>query len=230
MKEKECPACHNTFKPTKSVQMYCNRKCRFDDLRHRDKTCVKCNVSFHPKKKEQKHCSFKCSGNGRPYRGDKVCPSCQIVFHPKRSIQLFCSRKCSDKSRRGQQRWSNFGREGGKKASSLQIRRSKNETYFANLCEQVFDEVATNIPMFDGWDADVILGKEKIAILWNGIWHYKQISKSQSLVQVQARDKIKIKVIKKANYEPYVIKDLGQFNPEFVENEFEKFLYFALLQ
>ncbi len=29
-----------------------------------------------------------------------------------------------------------------------------------------------------------------MAVLWNGQWHYKQIMKSQSLKQVQARDKM----------------------------------------
>lgn len=65
---------------------------------------------------------------------------------------------------------------------------------------------------------------EKIAILWNGIWHYKQISKSQSLLQVQTRDKIKIDIIEKAGYIPYIIKDMGKYNKNFVEQEFEIFM------
>ena len=38
-------------------------------------------------------------------------------------------------------------------------------------------------------------------------WHYKQISKTQSLLQVQTRDNIKIKIIEKFGYTPYTIKD-----------------------
>jgi hypothetical protein len=60
--------------------------------------------------------------------------------------------------------------------------------------------------------------------LWNGIWHYKQISKTQSLIQVQSRDKIKTSIIERMGYIPYVIKDMGKHNKKFVEQEFEIFL------
>ena len=76
--------------------------------------------------------------------------------------------------------------------------------------------------MFNGWDADVIIEEHKIAVLWNGIWHYKKIAKKHSLIQVINRDLIKTKEIINCGYEPYVIKDLGKFNKSFVENEFLK--------
>ena len=79
-----------------------------------------------------------------------------------------------------------------------------------------------NVPMFDGWDADVIILIRKIAILWNGIFHYKQIMKSQSLKQ--ARDKIKWDVIIRNGSTPYEIKDMGKYDPNFVRQEFEAFL------
>lgn len=45
--------------------------------------------------------------------------------------------------------------------------RSKNEILFCELCEQYFgkENVLHNIPMFNGWDADVIIPKFKLAIL-----------------------------------------------------------------
>ena len=70
--------------------------------------------------------------------------------------------------------------------------------------------------------------KDKIALLWNGIWHYKQISKTQSLVQVQARDKVKTAIIEKYEYAPFVIKDMGKHNKGFVEQEFAVFLLFRM--
>jgi len=77
--------------------------------------------------------------------------------------------------------------------------------------------------MFNGWDADIVLPKYKLAIMWNGVWHYKDnIRKGHSLRQVQNRDKIKLKEIRAAGYEPYVIKDMGAHNPVFVEEEFVK--------
>ena len=76
--------------------------------------------------------------------------------------------------------------------------------------------------MFNGWDADIILNDHKMAIMWNGKWHYEKLTKKHSLKQVRNRDYIKIKEIKKLGYEPYIIRDMGSYNPEFVENEFEK--------
>lgn len=119
----------------------------------------------------------------------------------------------------------------GKRISALsvatQVRRSKNEILFATLCANEFSNVSTNEPFFvskyGNWDADVILHDHKIAVLWNGIWHYKQVRKGHSLVQVQARDKIKLDVIKDNGYASYVIVDMGKHNPEFVKSEFEKF-------
>ena len=78
--------------------------------------------------------------------------------------------------------------------------------------------------MFNGWDADVILPDLKVAILWNGKWHYEEIMEGTSLKQIQNRDRIKLKEIRKAGYEPYVIKDMGKHNPQFVKEQFETFL------
>ena len=79
------------------------------------------------------------------------------------------------------------------KFQTSQGRRSQNEIYFYEKCEAYFgkENVATNEPYFDGWDADVIIHKEKLAIAWNGCFHYM---KSQSLEQVQARDRVKLQL------------------------------------
>ena len=78
--------------------------------------------------------------------------------------------------------------------------------------------------MFNGWDADIILPDYKIAILYNGKWHYEEISKQVSLIQIQNRDKIKENKIRKYGYIPYIIKDLNKFNKTFVEEQFNLFL------
>ncbi len=112
--------------------------------------------------------------------------------------------------------------KGGRKSVLSQNKRSRNEKMFADLCFSFFKKVRFNEPIFNGWDSDVIIDDYKLAILWNGNWHYKQIGIKHSLLQVQNRDKIKIKEIIKFGYEPYIIKDLGKYNPEFVKREFEK--------
>ena len=105
-------------------------------------------------------------------------------------------------------------------------KRSKNEKYFCELCEHHFKDVKHNEAIFNGWDADVIIEDIKYAILWNGVWHYKKITKKHSVRQVQYRDKIKIQEIIKGGYTPYIIKDMGRYNKNFVENEFKNFLMF----
>jgi hypothetical protein len=173
-----------------------------------------------------------CS-TGLPFGGYKtpirlkpvICESCKIQFQPKRGHQKLCSILCQRKYEQTDVYRKNGiknGEKGGKISATRQSRRSKNEVYFSELCASRF-EITTNEPFFDGWDADVIIHSEKVAILWNGQWHYKQISKTQSLNQVQARDKVKTAIIEKYGYVPYVIKDMGKYNKKFVEQEFETF-------
>lgn len=80
---------------------------------------------------------------------------------------------------------------------------------FCNLCEDYFgkERVLHNEPIFNDWDADIILLDYKLAILWNGPWHYKKVIEGHSLEQVQNRDKIKIAEIEKAGYTAYIIND-----------------------
>ena len=155
-----------------------------------------------------------------------ICRICSKEFRPRMSSLTFCSMVCSkinEQSDMYKQRAKIYGQIGGKISATKQSKRSKNEVYFSELCENYF-EITTNEPYFDGWDADVIIHDKKLAILWNGAWHYKQISKTQSLKQVQARDKVKTAIIEKYGYTPYVIKDMGKHNKAFVEQEFEIFL------
>lgn len=104
------------------------------------------------------------------------------------------------------------------------LRRSKNEIEFCKLCEEYFDNVKHNESIFNGWDADIIIEDIKFAVLWNGPWHYKQITKSHSVKQTQNRDKIKIKEIKESGWTPYIIKDMGKANKDFVKEKFDEFL------
>ncbi len=115
-------------------------------------------------------------------------------------------------------------RESGRKSSEIQreTRRSKNEKLFCEMCEQHFKNVKHNEPIFNGWDADIILEDLKIAVLWNGKWHYESIG-GHSVEQVQNRDQIKLKEIKIFGYTAYIIKDMGKYNLSLVQEEFDKF-------
>lgn len=160
---------------------------------------------------------------------EKVCDNCMCKFKTKPSkVGRFCSRRCVIT-------WNNLNlginKIGGLNSVQAQgkIKRSKNETYFADLCQQKFKSVKFNEPIFNGWDADIIIDDLKLAISWNGKWHYEKITKKHSVEQVQNRDKIKEKEIVKLGYQHYVIKDMGKWNKMFVENKFQEMLVFLKL-
>ena len=112
------------------------------------------------------------------YRERRKCLNCEIFFDcTPSSKQKYCGLKCA-------------GSIGGR--NSKQGKRSKNEILFYELCLELYKNVTSNEVIFNGWDADVILKNEKIAVLWNGIWHYKKITKKHSVEQVKNRDRIKI--------------------------------------
>lgn len=116
----------------------------------------------------------------------------------------------------------------GKTSAAISVKRSKNEIAFCKLCENHFgiENVLHNEPMFNGWDADIILPKYKLAILWNGPWHYKTILNGHSLKQVQTRDAIKVAEIEKYGFIPYIIKDLAKECETKAFTEFNKLLLF----
>jgi len=154
----------------------------------------------------------------------KECKYCKTIFETKNKHKIFCSRSCVMKhyvsTERGKERY----RQMGLHLSKIRAKRSKNEIMFANLCGWYFNNVECNKQIFNGWDADVIIHDLKIAVLWNGAWHYKQCNKKHSVKQVQNRDKIKIKEIIAKGYTPYVIKDLEKANVNKVINEFNIFI------
>lgn len=142
--------------------------------------------------------------NNCPIQFCKVCGN--VVPFNKIHIRQTCSKECKLFLLR------EAGKINGKKSAAVQVRRSKNEIAFANLCINHLKNciITTNEPFFDGWDADIIIKDYKIAILWNGVWHYRQVRAKQSLKQIQSRDTIKIEKIKSFGYEPYIIQDLGR--------------------
>lgn len=161
---------------------------------------------------------------------NNLCPSCNKTFTVpyKQRKQVCCSKSCSMKERHkiidNNPEYLKRCCEWGKKSAESQNKRSKNEIYFGELCKDKFKLVKFNEPMCNGWDADVIVEDLKVAVLWNGKWHYEKITKSHSVKQVQNRDRIKQKEILKFGYKFYIVKDLGKENKKFVEEEFEKFI------
>lgn len=160
----------------------------------------------------------------RIFKKDRTCKNCgnNISYKSKSNYCKNCFYKFKTISDETREKL----RLAGLKSCQVQseTRRSKNEIAFCKLCEKQFKTVKHNEPIFNGWDADIIIEDLKVAILWNGKWHYEKIKENHSVEQVQNRDNIKIEEIKKCGYIPYIIKDLGKYNLEKVNSEFKLFL------
>lgn len=211
------------------------------------KECPKCGKEFETMnggKNSKKYCSLSCS-NSRPMRDEikskisrkntkitkddynLVCINCGVGYYRKPSKvkkSKYCSKSCSALHRNK----NGLARKGGLQSIKAQskLRRSKNEILFSEKCDVIFNDIKVNEPMFNGWDADVIIEDYKLAVLWNGKWHYEKITEKHSVEQVQNRDRIKIEEIKKCGYTPYIIKDMGKYNPDKVVSEIKRLLEF----
>ena len=120
-----------------------------------------------------------------------TCKFCDKIFISKSKKRTYCNTSC--------QNLDGHASFAGKVSAASRIKRSKNEILFADLCIKNFNNVKTNVVMFNGWDADIVIEDLKLAILWNGPWHYVDgLGKNHSLKQVRNRDKIKIREIAKA--------------------------------
>lgn len=183
-------------------------------------------------KKEKPQCNIKKVKHNR-FKKKYICKVCgkEYYFIKGECTKKCCSKECSIEIKLNRKKYLSEETlkklsESGRKSAKIQFetRRSKNEKYFYELCKSHFENVRHNEPIFNGWDADIIIDDIKYAILWNGKWHYEIIKKDTSLLQIQNRDKIKVNEIIKCGYTPYIIKDMGKYNIKFVTEEFEKFL------
>lgn len=195
--------------------------------------CEKCGKELPKDLKDVfgsgKFCSRQCANSRvqteemNKSRSDKLKKPKKIIFCKDCGVEIDTGNYCiSCRDKRYHARNVNAGRASAKVQN--ENRRSKNEIYFCELCENYFDNVKHNEPVFNGWDADVIITDYKLAILWNGKWHYEKVTKNHSVLQVQNRDKIKIDEIYKCGYTPYVIKDMGKYNKDKVEYEFNNLI------
>ena len=175
--------------------------------------CAKSTVSYHLKYLR----NFK-----QPERIKSKCRFCDKELLLKPSVvreNNFCSQSHRTKFYNTPENCSKWGL----KSVESQSKRSKNEILFYEMCKKEFTNVTSNERYFNGWDADIILHDLKIAVLWNGKWHYEKLTEKHSLEQVKRRDFIKIKEIEEKGYLPYIIKDMGKYNEKFVKKSFDSF-------
>jgi hypothetical protein len=171
---KICKKCGSIFHVTCKVGhenqtvSYCSKKCSHSRVNKKLKKlihCCSCNKLTLAGLAANK---IKCDECKRAQTEVHcyVCNKSFLRFNDalRKDRKRFCSRKCLS---------TYIGHFGGLKSSTVNVKRSKNEIMFFNLCNSKFVDVLHNVNMFNGWDADIILKNQKIAILWNGMWHYK---------------------------------------------------------
>lgn len=192
------------------------------------KICKYCKKEYY--NRNVKYCGKNCYVNDKDKYtliDKKNCEQCKKIFQPRKTKQRFCSVECVSETKRGNEEHRQHCIRGGKKGAEISRTRSKNEIYFYELCKDKYITVESNARIFNGFDADIVLMNEKIAVEWNGKWHYETVIKGRSLKQSQARDMIKVKEIKRKGFIPYIIKDLGRYDKKFVIKQFNEFKNFV---
>lgn len=199
------------------IVKFCTRSCNISfqnkhrntsfrlDLKHAK--CVKCHQELYIKKQQSpnkaKCQQCKLTFIKRYVSKTKTCSDCQQLFTTKNG--KFCL-QCL-KIRR---------MDAGRKSAALQAltRRSWSEIELGKLCQVRFSHVSFNDPIFPNdpptkthWDADILIHEYRVAILWNGPWHYRKLRFKHNVEQVQQRDQIKINRIIAAGWHPLIIKD-----------------------
>jgi hypothetical protein len=197
--------------------------------KERDLNCLKCNIAYKlnvsdklfNRGKYRKYCSLKCANSRIWTETDKykkfiafikkesIEKSIEILIEDTRECKIcknefkcnitsnrkFCSKKC-------------ISSYAGRKSAKVNIKRSKQEIQLFELIRTIQPKVKNNFIIAKDWDADIVLEDEKIAIFWNGPWHYREMNfKNHSLLQVQNRDKIKKKLFENLGWSVFIFED-----------------------
>ena len=223
------------FSNEKNHPKYCSKSCAnkreiTDEIKSKISHTVKKRIE--QKKKDEVN-DIQITSERKPSEREKICIVCEKPFVSNSRGRKTCSDECNKYYMTHRKEFLSDEsiqrlRDGGLKSSSIQaeVRRSRNEIYFYELCKKEFKNVTHNENIFNGWDADALIYDYKVAVLWNGNWHYKPIKKGSSLSQIQTRDKIKVEEIINCEWIPYIIEDKGKYNKQFVEDKFKEFIEF----
>lgn len=148
--------------------------------------------------------------NGLFYNFCKICD--KKFYYAHCSVIKMCSTECRNELKR------RVNAETEKRLGGLWQRRnsrSKGEKLLSEKLLSLGLNVVTNKKMFNGFDADIILPDYKIAIHWNGAWHWKPIAGEDLLNKIKLRDTLRYKAIEECNYINYIIIDHKLGTPEF---------------
>lgn len=217
----KCERCGKVMTEKFGSGRFCSRTCanireHSEETRNKIRASVQSSIRTESKASKLRYEKVMAESQAAYENNAKKCSVCGQSLPYEKRFRKTCCNECERIA------LSNAG----KNSASVTVRRSKNEIAFCDLCESYFgkENVLHNEPMFNGWDADIIILEYKLAILWNGPWHYRKVTKSHSLEQVQTRDKIKQDQIKLCGFTPYIIKDDSKFSLNTVNAEFTKFI------
>lgn len=199
--------------------LYCNVKIGYEN-KNRKFCSGSCRAKYHNEKcgKRSKITKQKISESVRSYISEhrieytpitfRQCHNCKRQFvhstKKKETTSKHCSYICLQQTRS----------RNGRNNPNLGVKRSKDEVKLFNLISEEFMNVEPNYNVIDGWDCDIALLDYKIAILWNGPWHYREMEfGNHSLVQVQNRDKIKTKLFSEMGWMVITYED-RHYTPE----------------
>ena len=200
--EKFCLECKNSISRDNidyynwSTKQFCSKSCSV--------TCSNKNRQHSEKTKKKIKSKLIKINRISPYPYSKIfileCRDCNSPFVYKRKSKQLC-KSCFEEFRK------NHFVSMGRKSAKKQVIRSSREIELYELLSNNYD-CLHNERIFNGFDADILIPKLKLAILWDGIWHYKQVGKlSYNFKQTQRNDKRRLIEIKKKNWNYIIIKD-----------------------
>jgi hypothetical protein len=197
MSIKKCPRCQKDFDDYSQwgAKKFCSKSCA---------------SSRGPRSEDFKvKVRKKLIGVASPHKGkeivERIFKNCYICDVP---VKIKINKIDNNVTCKSKNCLSEHSRISGKISASVRTKRSKDEIELFDLCKNYFINVSSNKILFDGWDADITLDEFKIAILWNGPWHYKQLSfNNHSLSQVQTRDKIKKRLFEQNGWKVFIFED-----------------------
>ena len=221
---------------------------------NKERTCEKCGKLYilaNEFGSTERFCSISCR-NARVHSNETKLKMSESLkaFHKKHSIEkiklperfcIICNKQLCKTNSSGyckdclhlrpfSEKTREKLREAGKHSAQVQKerRRSKIEALFFEKIKKIFKDAEPNKVLVDGWDTDVFLPTERIAIFWNGACHYYPIYGQKSLNQTQNRDKIKKSLFENAGYKVYVIKDINEVYPKEILKDRDKRTDFQL--
>jgi len=193
LENRVCEYCGKKYKPSESKSKYCSRECSNKDSR----VCSEKRKAKVKRTMEMKHLNEGTLISTFDFETlyPQVCEVCGEFFLHTRKNRT-CSSSCAGALRLLT-----------KQEKGVEIpKRSKAEIELFNLMSQDHD-CEHNKPIFNGFDADIIIHALKLAIEWNGPWHYKKMMESHSLKAVKIKDRKKVREVLKKGYRILIIKD-----------------------